>query len=328
MIRKGFVSNSSSSSFVISYNRNAVVRGAKDIVEFLKSYPNEQVIFDGGDWREGSAVFIMDDNVKSLIRKYSEEFISHPRAREIEYALYTGDLSHNEDYMRDNTLYFSQFNEYRTVGNSGTVKHLYELSSDDYYKAVEDYLDSLDGMTEDRDSKLVWIDYELHDGDSMDLVDFYDSFISTEDEGERLFAIQSSLDDWGEFSGAPAVPYALMYKTRIDSKEDIVEYLKYTHTGDNLGICYLNESYEYVTGGFVGLEMYALGQREIEYLIEHEEEFLGSTLNVSLFIDYRFHNKLVNINNVDVGKSLLLRTGKFKEIVDCFEDFANTFFKR
>ena len=73
--RNGFVSNSSSSSFVLSYAKNSVLTDPKKILEYLKE-SNGPIIFKGWDLGEGDDIFELDEDQKSLIRKFPKEFIS------------------------------------------------------------------------------------------------------------------------------------------------------------------------------------------------------------------------------------------------------------
>jgi len=74
-VRNGFVSNSSSSSFILSYNKKGVLTNPKDIVEYVKKYPEKSIIFNCGEWNEGDDIFELDEEQKSLIRKFPLEFI-------------------------------------------------------------------------------------------------------------------------------------------------------------------------------------------------------------------------------------------------------------
>ena len=100
MIRNGFVSNSSSSSFIISYNRDNVIKGAEDIVTFIKDKLNEDYemyLYGGSEYGEGDLLFKLEDTHKSLIRKYRDEFINHPNSNS--YVLYYGEETSKSRYI-------------------------------------------------------------------------------------------------------------------------------------------------------------------------------------------------------------------------------------
>lgn len=318
MIRHGFVSNSSSSSFILSYNKNNIICGAENIVEFIKANPTYDMVLDGGN-TDKRAVFILENSHKSLIRRYSEEFINHPGSEL--YRLFYGNQAYRVSYLHNDDLILKRFSESDISRFLDPGKHEYNISSEEYNEVLNKYLNELREKTVDREAENVWVDWNVTlMGDSLDDEDFFKMFLSTESEFDR---------DWiiGDCDNSPYMePYALVFGKRISNKEAIVEYLKYEKPETNVGLCWMNEGYERVAGRFVDMEMYALTSKEIEYLISHEDEFLNSTASLSLFVDYRFYRNNIVINNADVGKNILMRTGNFKEVVDCFEDFSEIFF--
>ena len=317
MIRKGFVSNSSSSSFIISYNRDNIVKGAENIVNFIKDKLNrdyEMYLYGGAEYGEGDLLFKLEDTHKSLIRKYRDEFINHPNSSS--YVLYYGEETSNSRYIYEDSLLFKNFDE-GVVANLLGNKRYWEISTEEYNEAIDKHLNEIREATPNREAKRTWISYNL----DVDDEEFFNLFLSDEEECDRSWMID------GRSEESCARPYALSYKERISNKEEIVQYLKYSKPDSNLGLCWLNEVYEDVTRRIVDLEMYVLGSEEIEYLISHEESFLENSAKISLFIDYRFYKEAITINSSDVGKNLVLRSGNFKEVVDCFDDFADVFFK-
>jgi hypothetical protein len=202
----------------------------------------------------------------------------------------------------------------------GPDKHVYNISSEEHKEALNKYLTELREKTTDREAENVWIDWDILREDSLEDEDFFSMFISTESAIDRDWIIE-------DYESSHYVePYALVFGKRVSNKEAIVEYLRYNKPETNVGLCWMNEGYERIAGRFIDMEMYTLTSNEIEYLISHEDEFLNSTASLSLFVDYRFYRNNIVINNADVGKNILMRTGNFKEVVDCFEDFSEIFF--
>ena len=315
MIRNGFVSNSSSSSFILSFNKNYVVKGASNIVDFIKDNSDDyyEMYLHGGEYGEGELLFKLTEEHKSLIRKYKEEFINHPGSDS--YELYYGEGASNANYLYEDSIFFTSFGE-NEVANILKPKSIWTISLDEYHQVVDDYLEKLCSKTPNRDAEHVDISWHL----DVDKEEFFNLFLSDEEECDRSWVSSGGYEEVG------GKPYALSYKERISNRSEIINYLKYSSPNSNIGLCWLNEAYEDVVGKVADLEMFVLGSEEIEYIIDHEDLFLNSSVKVSLFIDYRFYRELMTINSSDVGKNVILRAGKFKEVVDCFDDFAEVFF--
>ena len=74
-IRSGFVSNSSSSSFILTYDKKGVIDSASKIVEYLKNTKdNSRLYFRGRELNEGEDIFELEDEDARLIRLFSEQF--------------------------------------------------------------------------------------------------------------------------------------------------------------------------------------------------------------------------------------------------------------
>lgn len=74
-IRSGFVSNSSSSSYILSYDKSKVLTDPAKIVEFVKNNPDTPLLLRGWDCGEGDDIFFLSEEQKSLIRMFPQEFI-------------------------------------------------------------------------------------------------------------------------------------------------------------------------------------------------------------------------------------------------------------
>ena len=67
-IRYGFVSNSSSCAYLLIYKDDSVTTDPFEVIKALQEHPNQDIIFDGGPFGEGSDIFPLDSDMKSLIR--------------------------------------------------------------------------------------------------------------------------------------------------------------------------------------------------------------------------------------------------------------------
>lgn len=71
-IRNGFVSNSSSSSYLLCYNDGSLLKDAEDILKFLEKDVHSEVLLIGKDLGDGRDVQWLDKNQKKLILRFPE----------------------------------------------------------------------------------------------------------------------------------------------------------------------------------------------------------------------------------------------------------------
>lgn len=74
-IRTGFVSNSSSSSFIIAYKKGNVLNGAQAIADYIEQYPRERLVVEGCSLGEGDDVFEVSDTNKQDILLFKDRFV-------------------------------------------------------------------------------------------------------------------------------------------------------------------------------------------------------------------------------------------------------------
>ena len=100
-IRSGFVSNSSSSSFILTYQKSSIIRDPEEMVKFVQDHPYSHAIFKGRDMSDGDDYFELDRDMEALIRKFPKQFIescNKYKGYNSGYILYT-----NADISRDPT---------------------------------------------------------------------------------------------------------------------------------------------------------------------------------------------------------------------------------
>lgn len=73
-IRNGFVSNSSSSSYLLCYEDKNLLKNAEEILEFLKKDLYSEVLMIGKDLGDGRDVIWLNKNQKKLILKFPEHW--------------------------------------------------------------------------------------------------------------------------------------------------------------------------------------------------------------------------------------------------------------
>lgn len=75
-LRNGFVSNSSSSSFVIAYDKTGILTNPKDIVDYVSNHLRSSIFFKS-DLCEGYDVFSLDMKQKNYLLKHQKRFIKY-----------------------------------------------------------------------------------------------------------------------------------------------------------------------------------------------------------------------------------------------------------
>lgn len=72
--RNGFVSNSSSSSYLIAYDKSRVLTDPQAIVDFIDNHPRQAVAFMS-NMLDGDDVFWLDDHQKRYLLKHRKRFV-------------------------------------------------------------------------------------------------------------------------------------------------------------------------------------------------------------------------------------------------------------
>lgn len=76
MIRKGFVSNSSSSSFIIKKkDESTIMHTPQEIIDNLDKY--NRIVVIGRELSDGDDIFTIDEGLKTLIRSYKDRFLAN-----------------------------------------------------------------------------------------------------------------------------------------------------------------------------------------------------------------------------------------------------------
>lgn len=75
-IRNGFVSNSSSSSFLLGCTKENKIVGGRNIVDYIREHEDAFITLNLGDLNEGDDIFELTHDMKRLILRFPEEFIN------------------------------------------------------------------------------------------------------------------------------------------------------------------------------------------------------------------------------------------------------------
>lgn len=77
MIRSGFVSNSSSSSFILKASKDGIIKTKEALIEHLKLHPEDRIIYIGRDLNEGWDVFELSTSMIRMILDHEERFLEN-----------------------------------------------------------------------------------------------------------------------------------------------------------------------------------------------------------------------------------------------------------
>lgn len=280
-IRKGFVSNSSSSSFLIMYPEGGEITDPKDILKVLRDDPETPVVLRGWDLPDGEDIFTLSWDQKSLIRKHPEEFIGTNSGEGLR-AVYDPD---KDAWVDKKAPLVTAYVGGRLVPLSEnfdwdkTPEEIRELKREEISSYVKDYQESL-GEGKKALSEEVYVDNRSCDEDSWCSSDFLDRYLADEisEDYEESFHLK-------RYSRKSPRPYGLVYEKVLTSKEEIVkvlEDLEEPSRGISLGR-FNGVIFEEVLD-VPTLEMYSIGDKERKCLLENKEDFLTNGNHYVAFV--------------------------------------------
>lgn len=259
--RSGFVSNSSSSSYVLAYKKDNVITDPKILVEYLEKEPQARFVIKGWDLGEGDDIFLLTDEHKAYIRRFSEQFIKR-----------------NEGLV-NRERYSDEANDWISV----TEPYIYAyLNADVLYPLGKEDLSDVE--KEAKKNGCITERVEISNRSSSGVSDFLERYVVNEDvsDDDRDFlAIR-------RFSKTEARPYAVFYKTAIIEKESILDFLHTLSLEEiekhKLILTWCNPIYNTVFHR-KAIDFFYLGKPEIDILYGHKNEFCGLAREIVLFTE-------------------------------------------
>lgn len=291
--RNGFVSNSSSSSFILVYNKSNVIKDLNEIVNYVKSNPDTLPIFCGIDLGDGQDIFTLTSEEESLIRKFPDRFIAKNTLGNI--ALYTNNakmIRSFKDYGSAGELDMSDverpditneelniYMKYIYKDKDAIPKEIMEkVKKLEYYDAIYDerlkrflhkkdkehinktkneIIEESNCKNEDLSAKELDVDC----ASTEETIEFAERYMTNECCAYSNDFILKSQDDYDR-------PYLLKYDDLISDKHLILEYLA---KSDNISDCLVfwsNPVFNFVEkyeDDFT-IDFYRIGEQELEIL--------------------------------------------------------------
>lgn len=346
-IRKGFVSNSSSSSFILVYDKTKVVDNASAIVDYIKENPNTEPVFYGNEIGEGDDVYFLPSNYESLIRKFPKEFIETCKnlhlqlycqanlLRDEEDAHWGDDsvidmsdvenpyISREEmnDYFKDRDHInielqnkFDKCNRYAQIKEERLRKYSDKKNAENIENATENLVER-GSERGNITHKEIYIDHFTTENYDEDFISMY----FTDDESDSYDYLISTRMEMAQ-------PYALFYKDILSDKQEILNYLE-EHVKTRNYIFWSNPMLNFAhtqsnPEDGVDIDFYEVGEKELSIL---KDKLINSNRLVYLVTDATIAlNSEGSLNKgckylIGYGRPAVIEAGS--NIVDFEENF-------
>lgn len=317
-IRNGFVSNSSSSSFIIGYEKDKKVTGAREILDLILD-SEEDIVLNLGEMGEGNDVFELDSDMRKTVRRFPNEFLKGisnlTEYKEKEDGKWG--YVHAEPIAYVNSVMRS--NEY--WGNWDDKKAQKEHD--------EKVRESIRSVLPNAEMDEVYVDNQHSGNDWGSLDDFVSRYFDTEYVDDYMFRHHSKA--WGKVKLSP---YGIAHSFCTKDKDIALEYILDKERCLKGLIARYNRIYEYVDrieDNYEGtdLDLFVVGDKEKEYISKHIEEFLNGGE-----IIYFYNAELItdkSLEEVTVGNrrlSLFFGRVSVTESTERMTDFKKAFFKK
>ena len=291
-IRNGFVSNSSSSSFYMAYDKTQVTNDPAVIVQFLNEHPNEQVLFRGIDLGEGEDLFFLNDEQKSLIRKFPEEFIalnSKPYTREV----WIGDEVTDDSQShwkkvtgpRITAYFFAEMTGLPDGSWNMTTEQWQEFYKNERTKNAEEFchkslVENAGIKEENYATEVVEVCWRSCDEETWE---FADRYLTWEwEENYSDFCLE-------RFDRKNKRPFVIFYENLVTDKNEILRAFD-EKSADQLAICRTNKVFNTIQKSTY-LAVYKLGPKEKQLLKDSAEEFLKNPADYYMLVNPVILNK-------------------------------------
>ena len=251
-IRNGFVSNSSSSSFILVYDESKVLSNAEDIVRYVNECSNTFPLFRGIESYEGEDIFSLEGDQESLIRKFPDRFVKQNKnsnvklytecsrlirdASEIsyckpdmsdvennelsleEYSIYMDAIVHDKEIPQELQDKVDKNNKYEEIYGKREQELIDRTNAQAISNITEFLINEFGCKKENIKSEKVYVDNSVTD----DLITFAEKYLTDEYYTDSSNFVLSG-------NTGPNTPYLLEYEECITDKHEILEFLKDTN---------------------------------------------------------------------------------------------------
>lgn len=355
-IRNGFVSNSSSSSFILVYDKTKVTTNPEDIVDILKREPNCDMLIKGWELANGDDIFELDEEQKSLIRKFSDRFIKlnegeverdhyeeNPETGEWEFVKHKSPAI--EAYM--DYLIWESPNQWRepevdmsdienpNLSLDEIVNHADDPEvirkkelSENYYK-IRGQRQQEARKAEKEKLVAEMTNNLLKRGVSAENVAYeeVDKDNNTSEENNIDFAERYLTQEYFEDTNYDSLSarrhncehYAIVYDKVLTDKREILKACE--NTSMNNYLCWTNTVYNYlIDNDVLNIELYEIDTPELRLM--KNENFVNSTRECRLYMNARVVKNTSEIKSEDVNKKIDMGYGQLT-IIESGEDLPD-----
>lgn len=332
-LRCGFVSNSSSCTFILVYENAGKTTDPLDVIQAVRDYPDKDIILDAGPSGDGSDIFFLDPGMKSLIRKYPREFrdacsgarkvhdqdVDSNTGAESRITAYIGDVqlipspiesSANVDVdMSDIPNPCPQYGEPGHWDYFGAdedsrkkMESWYRIKDQRQENKLAQKVEALHKTWRDRGYMTETVDVSYHA--CSDTYLFKERFLTPEDSDASCW-VKGHQD-------LKNAPFAVGYTDFLYDRDLMLEIIKTSSSRDSIAIAPYNDVEE-LNPDILNLDLYFLGQEEKDLILQHKEEFLNSPLMILMLTDAKVYKDGDCI--ITRGCRLLLGYGVVSEIL-------------
>ncbi len=336
-IRNGFVSNSSSSSFILAYDKTKKTNDPKKIVDILRKDPNVDILIKGWDLNEGYDFFNPDEEQTSLIRRFAKRFIEHntgnvtrqhfeknPETGEYEFI----NVSEPTIEAYTDYVFWSDPYEYKMPDVDMSDMECPDLTLDEIVHHKDDpevakkiaLEDEYNKVKSEREKKAKAEGIEKtkeemksillrHGAKEEDIVyeevlkdnqctDYMIDFIERYMTNEYLY---DYVEDHISPKRGDGSYFAVIYDKVVTNKNEILSTIEKSNTTDYL--CWTNPIFNYYENRKqLNIEFYRIGEDEIKTL--KESSFIKANNECRLYVNARVIDCIAYIRPEDVGKKI------------------------
>ena len=343
-IRCGFVSNSSSSSFILAYDKNKITHDPKEVLDFIKENPSESVVIRGLDLNEGEDIFELTEEQKELIRKFPNQFIEtcdttvektdwdnvdfdkdyFPLIKVPKITAYLGStvLTPNQWEFNDSEIDMSDWKDPLKDASVSEIlaasEEIRKKSNDywnEYYRRAEiERNKEIEKVKKDFAEKLKKdINDDNADIASEEVSVAYDACDEDSYEFKERYLSREYYDDYFDIRRKYSNPceedsdsiFGLFYNECIDNKNDIISAIE---EGKHIYLARYNEVFEY-DSPYMTLELFEVGEEEKEWIVKNKKKFIKDAFTVKAFTDVVLLTKNGEVNITSVPKKVFMGRG-------------------